>query len=74
MFFGAFFVPHVGAAIRSFIDASVNPKSNIHINTADYDLYKIGEYDSVTGEIFALTEYELLCTGKSLTVISDSQD
>lgn len=63
-----FYVNHIGAAIRSFIDAASNPKSNISVNIRDYDLYHIADFDPNNGEFCVLTDFELLCTGQSLAV------
>jgi hypothetical protein len=67
-----FFVPHVGAAIRSFVDASRNERSNIFRSVKDYDLIHIADFDPSNGEICVLTDFELLCTGQSLAVVDSS--
>ena len=50
-----FFVPHIGAAIRSFVDASKNERSNISKSVSDFDLYHIADYDPNNGEFCVLT-------------------
>lgn len=45
------FVRAQGQAVRSFIDECNNPESQLNKHPADYDLYYIGEYNDVTGEL-----------------------
>lgn len=50
-FLNPFVVPHIGGAIRSFMDEAKNPESPVHKHPEDYDLYLIGDYDTDTGMI-----------------------
>lgn len=46
-------VAALGAAIRAFEDATSNPEKNSDISRhpADFELWKLGEYDDATGII-----------------------
>lgn len=51
-----FFVPSIGAAVRSFID-EVNrdaPDNPMHKHPDDYDLFHIGSFDDSIGELMPL--------------------
>ncbi len=40
-----------GEAIRSFRDAIQDPQTPINKHPTDFELYQIGEYNDVTGEL-----------------------
>lgn len=48
-FLRPFFAETEGLALRSFTDAVQDPQSPMSKHTADYTLYRVGEYDQVTG-------------------------
>lgn len=50
------------AAIRNFKYAVGKTDSLMHVCKSDFDLFKIGDYDSETGEIFE-REHKLLAQG-----------
>lgn len=60
-----FFYSQIGQAIRSLEDLlqSDNPVSK---HPADFDIYKLGEYDDVTGEIKPIIPPQHLQTALSL--------
>lgn len=53
-----FFVRARGEALRSFIDECQNTETQFHKHPGDYDLYYLGEYDEITGQIKATAEPE----------------
>lgn len=60
-----FFLISEGVAIRAFQDEINNIDSELSKHPADYDLYKLGEYDEQTGEITP-NKPQLLANGKDL--------
>ncbi|ALS03493.1 VP5 [Gokushovirus WZ-2015a] len=52
-------------AMRNFRHAMLNKDSLLYTHPADYRLYCLGEYDSLTGEISGETP-RLICTGLDL--------
>lgn len=50
-FLNPFVTPHIGGAIRSFMDEARNQESPVNKHPEDYDLYLIGDYDTDTGMI-----------------------
>jgi len=61
-----FFVPAIGAAIRSFQDEINNAQGDMHKHPEDYDLYQLGVYEDTTGKIIPLDEPKQLAIGKQL--------
>lgn len=59
-----FFARSPGEAIRSFIEASNNPKSEIFQHSKDYTLFQIGTYDDTKGLIEPLIPHRPL--GKAI--------
>lgn len=57
------FVPHVGAAIRSFGDEVQKKDTPLGTHPEDYELYLLGEYDDQTGEFDGIRP-ERLVSGK----------
>lgn len=55
-----FFVPHVGAATRSFADEVNRQDSEIGKHPQDYELYFVGEFDQVTGSFLNCSNAERL--------------
>lgn len=49
-------------AMRNFRHAMLNKDSLLYSHPADYRLYCLGDYDTVTGELFAVNP-RLVCTG-----------
>lgn len=43
--------PARGSALRTFADISNDPKTSIHAHPEDYNLFEIGTYDDLTGEM-----------------------
>lgn len=66
-FMNPFTVPSLGAAIRSFQDEANRADGEIYKHPDDYDLYKLGEYDEVTGRI-APCDPEQIAIGKQMVV------
>lgn len=62
----AFLHPHfqvsTGVAVRSFSDAVADKSSMISQHPADYQLFKVGEFDDVTGLITPILVPELLAS------------
>lgn len=52
-FLNPFATPHIGGAIRSFMDEARNEQSPVFAHPEDYDLYLIGEFDTDTGNLIA---------------------
>lgn len=44
-----YFVPNAPTAIRAFADTVRRPDEGIFGHEGDFDLYKLGEFDDVTG-------------------------
>lgn len=55
-----FFVAHVGAASRAFVDDVRTPDSPAAKHPADYDLYEIGSFDDETAVLVSITPKLLL--------------
>lgn len=45
-----FYVPHVGAAIRSFMDEANRADSEIGKHPNDYELFELASFDDATGK------------------------
>lgn len=50
-----FVCPHVGGAIRSFMDETKNPESTVASHKEDYSLYLIGTFNTETGALIPCT-------------------
>lgn len=59
-----FFVPTVGAAVRSFRDEVNKPDSPMYAHPEDYDLYEIGRFEDNTGELVPLDRPRQVAIGK----------
>lgn len=46
-----FFMQSKGEALRGWIDVVNDPKTSFNKHPADYTLFELGEYDSLTGSI-----------------------
>lgn len=44
-----FFMQSKGLALRSWLDAANDPKTQFHAHPADFTLFEIGEYDEIEG-------------------------
>lgn len=56
----------VEAAKRGFAYAINNQPGIMQFAPSDYDLYKIGEFDSVAGKIIPLDAIEFICNGNEV--------
>lgn len=56
-----------GEAVRSFMDAVADEKSQLCKHYADYDLYQVAEFDDNTGVVVAVLE--LVMSGVSARVV-----
>lgn len=54
-----FFMPHLNVGIRAFSDAINNPESHLSKHPDDYDLYRIGTFDPLTGLLVAETPSQI---------------
>lgn len=54
------------AAIRNFEHAVQQENSLMATHPGDYDLYKLGEYDNETGELFPATPVQSLVCASAL--------
>lgn len=61
------FVPHLGAAVRSFQDECNRSESALHAHPEDYDLYSIGTFDDSNAKLEAC-EPVMLITGKQAVI------
>ena len=61
------FFPNEAAAVRAFSNEVTRPADDnlLYHNFADFDLYRIGEYDGVAGSLSAATA-EVLCHGRDV--------
>lgn len=64
------FVPHVGAAIRSFGDEVGKKDTQLGQHPEDYELYLLGEYDDQTGMFTQDTAPERVSSGKDFVKLS----
>lgn len=55
------FVANRGIAVRSFSDAVQESGNAFAKHASDYKLYKLGEFDNVSGELIKLTTPEFVC-------------
>lgn len=64
------FVPHTGAATRSFADEvrRVADENQLNKHPEDFDLYKLGEFDDQAGAFMSLERPQLLLRGKDCVV------
>lgn len=53
------------SAMRNFVHAARNPESLFNSHPQDYALFKIGEYETDTGEIVPCLPVEI-CSGVSI--------
>ena len=53
------------SAIRAFAFAINNPENIMNFSPKDFDLYKVGEFDSIKGVITPLDIPELVYSGTS---------
>lgn len=60
-----FFMQNEGLAIRAFGDLCEDSKSAANRHPNDYKLYKIGEYDDVTGALFSVPNAKFLAHGSN---------
>lgn len=63
-----FFVPSVGAAVRSFRDEVNNPESPMNKHPEDYDLYELGAFDDESGDLRSLDKPRMVAIGKDCLV------
>lgn len=59
-----FFVPAVGAAVRSFGDEVCRKESPMCGHPDDYELFELGSFDDETGKFVNLPEPRSLTRGK----------
>lgn len=62
-----FFVPHVGAAIRSFMDEVNRDDSELGKHPSDYDLFEVGAFDDNTGTFTVPPQPSRLARGAELS-------
>lgn len=55
-----FFMPHNGQALRAFSDLVCDEKSSINKHPEDYILYRLAEYDDVSGVFVGLKGPEFI--------------
>jgi len=55
-----FFMVQKGEALRTLDDLVNDTQSRLNKHTADYSLWRIGEFDTVTGILFPLSKPEFL--------------
>jgi len=55
-----------GIALRVFSDACRQPDHPFQLNTADYHLYDLGEYDDQTGKIICNKAPRLVLSGEEV--------
>lgn len=51
-------IANEGIIKRSFSDACNNPESEFYKHAEDFFLYKLGQFDNVTGQMISLSEPE----------------
>ncbi len=66
-----FFVPTIGAAVRSFQDEVNNKESPMHKHADDYDMYLLGTFDEESGKFENLPEPKQVCIGKQMLTGED---
>lgn len=59
-FLQPFFSPTIGSALRSLGSVLNDPNHEFSKHVADYTLYKLGEFDDLTGVISAYSEPDLI--------------
>lgn len=67
-----FFQAADGAAIRDFSDAvkdGSNPNNMWHKHPEDFALYKLGEFDNLTGGVVGVTMLECLITASAISAL-----
>lgn len=57
------FYPKKEAARRAFSDATADKQTMLSKHPSDYKLYKIGEFDELTGELINCPQPEYICCG-----------
>ncbi|QXP08171.1 MAG: nonstructural protein [Arizlama microvirus] len=62
-FMRPWFVPAVGAAVRSFADEAVRADGDIVKHPADYELFELGTFDDSTARFTMLAEPRSLARG-----------
>jgi len=64
------FVPHVGAAIRSFGDEinREDPNNEYYKHPGDYDLYHLGHFDDANATFTLLDKPKQLAIGEQLKI------
>lgn len=66
----AFFQPiladNLAIAMRNFADAAANPDMTIIKHPEDYALYRLGDYDMLTGIISALDQPVHICSAEEM--------
>lgn len=61
-----FFQPTHGTAERAFMELVRDEKSFVHKYPADYDLYYLGSYDDITGELVSEQSPQHIVSGTQL--------
>lgn len=71
-FMRPFYVPAVGAAIRSFQDEANRQGENNEMNRhpEDYDLFELGVFDDSSGKFVMLESPKLLVTAKQVLKVN----
>lgn len=59
-------------AMRNFQHATMNHESTMYSHGSDFELYRIGEFDSSSG-IISIEDKKYLCTGKDNYVVDSVQ-
>jgi len=61
-----FFAPALGAGVRAVTDEVNRQGSEMNAHPKDYSLYKLGEFDDVTGRFFPEDQPALIVTALAL--------
>ena len=67
------FAVSAGVAIRSFGDAVADSQSALHAHAADYQLFKLGDLDDVTGLITPVLVPELLAYAVDFVKVGNNE-
>ena len=65
------FLLNDATAIRGFVNALINPKSEFYQNPEDFTLYRFGEFDDIEGYF---DNHDKVALGNGLTLLSQHRD
>lgn len=66
-FSNPFFVPAIGAGVRSFKDEVNRAESPMYSHADDYDLYHLGEFETDSG-LFTTDNPRMIAVGKDMKI------